>query len=616
MEHSSAVSRLVRPLAAEFLRGVFTPVNIGREDTLRSIERLSAGTHLVSSAEYLSRPGLTAEGGLGDWSVNRERFRFLPAWQFKTIDAFAHAKPNRLLHAGRIVASVALLAPTGSRVRLAANGYLAVTSALLYPRSHFGTDGSDQVSFQSSAVAFAARAVPLAPVQDAAIWYLALQSSLSYAVSGWVKLFGPSWRSGSAVSGVMRTITYGNKHLWSLVKGKPRLAALGAHSMLAFEALFPLVLLGRGRLTKPFIGAATAFHTFIAGSMGLGRFLTSFTSMLPAVAYVTNRQPKSNLVPRLAAGALAAAISAGLIASFARSFRINRRARNAEVTETSSGNRLVHRWSGERRPGAPILVLEHGMISTPEHFAWVREGLPTDVDVLTYWRAGYGPSANTSGSFGVEEAADDLNELLESLPNDGSDIYVGGHSLGGLIARRAAEMSQRAILGVIYIDSSHPGQLQISEGQRRGADQLTQAFNGVPTSIRLGWGWLLSKPEWLKSLPSHVQESVLDQYRDSRLWSAGLKEWRSVKRYFAQGRNRGLREIPMPALVISAQHTLRADPAQNDLHRQLAESHVAGAVQLTIRHATHDSLMTDRQHAADVGVAIGRFIRETKTWQR
>ncbi len=441
-----------------------------------------------------------------------------------------------------------------------------------------------------------------------------MQSSMSYAVSGWVKLFGPSWRTGAAVSGVMRTITYGNKRVWSFVKEKPRLAAFGAHAMLAFEGLFPLVLLGRGRLTKPFIAAATAFHAFIAGSMGLGRFLTAFTSMLPAVAYVTNGRPKSNIVPKLVTMAISAILASGLIASLGRSLRVRRAASDAQTLETASGNRLVYRWNAPRRESAPILVLEHGMLATPEHFAWVTAGLPQDIDVLTYWRAGYGPSANEARVYGVEEAADDLAELLSTLSADDSPIYVGGHSLGGLIARRAAEICRPSIRGVIYIDSSHPGQLQISEGQKRGADLLTQAFSGVPTSIRLGWGWLLSKPEWLSSLPSDLHRSVLDQYRDARLWSAGLKEWRSVKRYFAQRRNRDVTPLPMSALVISAENTLRADPAQNDLHGQLAASHAAGAVQMVVLHATHDSLMTDRFHAAEVGAAIGRFIREGESW--
>lgn len=604
---------MARQLVRRFIKSVFTPVSIGREDALTYVEQLAAITHLTSSAEYLARPKNMEEGSLGDWRLNRERFSTLGAWQMCALDTCSRPVVTKAIHWGRIGASLTLLAPSGKQARAAANGYLALTSALLYPRHHYGTDGSDQVSFQSSTVVFVARTVPNAKVQDAALWYLALQSGLAYGVSGWVKLFGPSWRSGQAVPGVMRTVTYGHKGVWEIFEDRPRLAATAAHAMLLAEGLFPLVFFSKGRLARPFLTWATLFHTFIGASMGLGRFATSFGSMLPAVAYATNERAKSAALPKAAGCMVGGAIVAGVVSAARRRVRIKGLRHSSVSVTTSSGNELIYTWAPGPDDDAPVLILEHGMLSTPEHFAWIVEALPRTVRTVTYARAGYGASGNTTGTYGIEESADDLVDLINDLPRGTGPVFLAGHSLGGLIVRRAAQVCNRTIEGIIYIDSSHPAQLARSSRQRDGAVQLSQAFQGLSGSMRLGFGWLLERPTWLNSLPCPVQDIVLAQYRDAKLWTAGRAEWRSTQRYFAQARNQSLVAMDIPALVISAQKTLDADEVQAVLHAELAGSHrqAPWTTEVVIPGATHDSLLTNSEHASEVAEAIAEFLEKS-----
>ena len=55
--------------------------------------------------------------------------------------------------------------------RIAANGLLAASSWALHPRHHYGTDGSDHVSFLSSAAALIARtAGRRTAVSDHVLW--------------------------------------------------------------------------------------------------------------------------------------------------------------------------------------------------------------------------------------------------------------------------------------------------------------------------------------------------------------------------------------------------------------------------------------------------------------
>jgi pimeloyl-ACP methyl ester carboxylesterase len=606
------VSLSVRPVhGADLVKGAFGPIEIDREGTLCSIERLNAATTLVAAAEYLSRPREFEPGSLGDWQVVRDRFAHLPQWQRRALAIASGPRVAKALQAGRILASLTLLTRSGPKLRAVSNGYLACTAALLYPRGNYGSDGADQVGFQTSAAAFVARAVPTPGAQDAAIWYVGLQSALSYAVSGWVKLFGSSWRSGEAVPNVMRTRAYGNKHVWSFFRDRPRLAALSAHAMLAFEGLFPLVFAAKGRLARPFLSAAVGFHAVIAGSMGLGRFLTAFGSMLPAVAYVTNRRDKSKLVPLLSVTSIGATLVAGYVNAGVRRRRVRGRRPAFETFTCSSGNTLHYQWR-RSRAGAPVLVLEHGMLSTPQHFAWIVDQLGGDVDVITYWRAGYGPSDNASGGYSIEDTAADLADLVDELPDTIGTLLLGGHSLGGLVARRAAQVASRRIAGVIYLDSSHPGQLVISAAQRRGATGLSNTLQLIPGSLKAGLGWLLPQPEWVDSLPAHVRKDSLDQFRDSRLWQTGAREWSAARRTFGRKRSATLDVIDVPALVITAEHTLRADSAQEFLHEDLAISHNGRASRIVILDADHDSILTNRAHATATSAAISAFIAEVR----
>ncbi|MFD0430848.1 hypothetical protein ACFQ60_36745 [Streptomyces zhihengii] len=133
----------------------------------------------------------------------------------------ADERTSRALHAARVAASAALLLPGDSRARGAANLFLGLSGALLYPTHRYGTDGSDQASNLVQTATGLARLAPSPAAQDALVWYVAIQSNLSYVVSGWIKLLGKDWRTGSALTGVLRTRTYGHEKAWRLARRHP-----------------------------------------------------------------------------------------------------------------------------------------------------------------------------------------------------------------------------------------------------------------------------------------------------------------------------------------------------------------------------------------------------------
>ena len=599
-------------------RHVVAPPPPDRSSALARMERIAAVTHLVSSLEYLSRPGDRRHGGFNDWEVSGRTFRAGHPRLAQGLGVMADRRVTAAVHAARVPAALSLLAPLPPRARLAADAALTGSSLALYPRHHYGTDGSDQVAFLVQGAAALARAGERDPrIVDAALWSVALQSVLSYAVSGWAKLAGPSWRNGEALEGVTRTLTYGDRRAWRFFNAHPRIARTMGSGVLAMECLFPSVFLGKGRLAGPMLAAASGFHIGNARIMGLGRFVWSFMSMHPAVLYTTGPRERrdrrgrvvarrDDTLPRMAGGIAAAALGAAITAQGRRRGRVGDGRGDEHRLRTRSGATLAYRVTGAGEEHAPVVVLENGLLSTPEHWEWVARRLGRTHRVVSYSRAGYGASrAPRRARRSLDTAVADLLELVEEVSPD-RPVFVVGHSLGGWLAVRAAAAAPDRIRGAGLLDSSHPAELERSSRQAQGQAVLSNSLALMPFSLAAGLGALLKRPEWVDNLPAHVRELALAQYRDPRLWGAGRREWEAVLDEF--GRFDGeLPAVRCPLLVMSAAYTADNDAIQLDLHRELA-GHAEGSEHHIIEDADHDSVLTDAHHAGHVGDLVEAFI--------
>ncbi|MBM4793762.1 hypothetical protein HXP44_17230 [Streptomyces sioyaensis] len=268
-------------------RSLFSSPAIGRNQALTAAEQISATTHLMSSLELLATDRDRREGGLNNWAVARGNFATGSPRVRRILDAVAHRRSTHVIHVTRAIAAASLLVPgTHRRHRAAANGFLALTSVATHPRHHYGSDGSDQLSFLVQLVATVARLGERQPrIVDACLWYVALQSTLSYAVSGWVKVTSPVWRSGAALPGIMRTETYGDEKVYRVIQRHPRISTAVGHLVLAMECGFPAVFLAQGKYAPAVLTVSGAFHLANARVMGLGRFVWAFLATYPAVLY-------------------------------------------------------------------------------------------------------------------------------------------------------------------------------------------------------------------------------------------------------------------------------------------------------------------------------------------
>ncbi|MFI8304002.1 alpha/beta fold hydrolase [Streptomyces sp. NPDC085927] len=564
-------------------------------------ERLSALTILSSSLEYLHQHKQMDPGGLNDWEIMKEAPEAKNLTIRRITEAVSGKKVTVALHAARAAVSVGLLLPGNSRWRGAGSLFLTASTSVLQTRHRYGTDGSDQVANLVQTATGLARLSKSSQAKDAFLWYVALQTSLAYAASGWVKLLGDKWRDGSALPGVMRTRTYGFESAYRLTQRYPRTAKYLQHGVLAMECLFPVVYLAGGKMTRPMLAAAGSFHVANGFVMGLGRFMTAFPAMHPTVAYTTAPKTHPLVAGRddRAVKAAALLLAGGIAVSVAVAAQRRAVVREGWPTSrklvTRHGNELMYETGGrDDRTDAPVLVFCAGLTSTSEHFAWITEQFVNDSDnaVVSYARAGYaGSLRRTNAPFVLDESVDDLEDLIRATVPEHRKAVLVGHSLGGELIRRVSARIPDRVAGLVYLDPSHPAQLQRSEGQSDGAKDLSDNITLAARYVSLGTGILMSRPGWLSRLPANYQDKVFAQYTDARIWKAGKREWEAVEKEF-RSFDGDIPQVEAPALIVAAQQTVDQDPEQLLMYNELARVHQRADIKV-IEGADHDSLLTN-----------------------
>nr|WP_232838375.1 alpha/beta fold hydrolase [Streptomyces geranii] len=594
---------------------MFGPAPVDRDRAIGMSERLAAVSSLQSSLEYLTQRKDIEKGGMNDWEVARQYLAGAGPLTRRLVDGVSGVRTTTALHAVRSAVAVGMLLPGDSRWRGAGNLFLGASSAVLSPRHHYGGDGSDQVATLVQLATGAARLVPSLAAKDALLWYAALQANLAYAVSGWVKLFGKPWRDATALGGVMRTRTYGHDGMFRWTQEHPRTAKALTHGVLALECLFPLAYARGGTLTRSMITSAATFHVANGYLMGLGRFVTAFPAFHPLVAYTS--APRSHpaaaarddrAVPA-ALAALAGGTAAAALTAVRRRLRTTEGWHTSRTLTTRHGNRLQYEEYAPGDPEQPVVVLASGLLSTSEHYAWIAEQLcyETRFGVIAYARAGYAGSRRAAAtSFRLSESVHDLVDLVNGSVAPHRKVILVGHSIGGELARRAARHLGDRLQGIVYLDSSHPG--QFTSGLGPDEKGLAGNFAAVSRALRLGTGILLSRPGWIAELPYAYRKKVFAQYADARMWEAARREWKAVRADFRSFKGALARIEGVPALVVSAQRTVDRNPEQLLLHRELAAAHVgARTATVVVEGATHESMLINSRYAHQVTDHIVAF---------
>jgi hypothetical protein len=256
--------------------------------TLSLSTRLSAASVALQTLELLAVRESFSERGVWRFSTLAPELAALPrplGWLLRRCLSY---RAFLLLLASQLAASLWLLARGPSAVLLV----LLATTLLVCVRFRGSFNGGSDAMTVLVLLGLSASALfPGRPrAAQGGLGYIALQTALSYAVAGLIKLQQPSWRRGRALASFFELPRYGVPGAARALAARPRLGRIAAWSVLAFECAFPLALLGP-QLCAPFLALALAFHLLNSALFGLNRFLWAWAAAYPAVYYVSQLGP-------------------------------------------------------------------------------------------------------------------------------------------------------------------------------------------------------------------------------------------------------------------------------------------------------------------------------------
>jgi hypothetical protein len=185
---------------------------------------------------------------------------------------------------GFIRAGLAILLMLGFQPLLVEAALLVTAIVLIRRFQGPYNGGSDTMTVLVLLCLWLSHVAPSRYWQEIALGYLAVQLTLSYFQSGWVKVVNPEWRSGRALQQVFALSAYPvseNVRLWA---GRPQVLRAMSWSVMVFELLFPLALLNQTLLIAA-LGIAALFHLANALLFGLNRFFWIWPAAFPVIIW-------------------------------------------------------------------------------------------------------------------------------------------------------------------------------------------------------------------------------------------------------------------------------------------------------------------------------------------
>ncbi len=204
----------------------------------------------------------------------------------QSLEFMCGQKPEKIL--GLIRAGLAILLMLGLQPLLVESALLATSTMLMRRFQGPYNGGSDTMTLLVLLCLWLSHVAPTRYWQEIALGYLAIQLTLSYFQSGWVKVVNPEWRSGRALQQVFALSAYPvseNVRLWV---ERPQVLGVMSWSVMIFELLFPLALLNKTSLIIALV-IATLFHLANALLFGLNRFFWIWPAAFPAIVWFQSR---------------------------------------------------------------------------------------------------------------------------------------------------------------------------------------------------------------------------------------------------------------------------------------------------------------------------------------
>jgi len=260
----------------------------------------------------------------------------------------------------------------------------------------------------------------------------------------------------------------------------------------------------------------------------------------------------------------------------------------------------------------PTVVLEAGMGSFSPNWYWVQHELAPTVRSVAYDRPGLGWSRRSRRPRDAQTIAGELRDALREA-GIGPPYVLAGHSFGGLPVRAFADLYPELTAGLILVDASHPDQWV--RWPTPHADRILEVSQRV-----LGWlGWLglLRALHLARAISAGLPARQAAALRAgaalpglAATTAAQIRSW-SVSRAQLNAAA-PLGDLPLAVLAVSEQPV--GGELLTALQRELAELTENASFEV-VQGASHESVISDREHARVVAKTILNVVEATKDRQ-
>ncbi len=253
-----------------------------QDTALLITEKLIALALVLQSLEFLKLRAHFSKNGVWRWETLQKEFQAFPNFIYDCLHFLLNDKHFQILSVLRFIASILLV--FFSHPALSTFLFLTHILVCLRWRGTFN-GGSDYMTSLILLALSIARLFPQsAQAKDFALFYIAIQSVLSYFIAGFVKLKNNDWRTGQALTGFLESFQYGVPQMIQRLSQHKKLMFFASWSILIFELSAPLALIDF-QFCIQFISWAFAFHLLNHFLFGLNRFVFAWLASYPAILY-------------------------------------------------------------------------------------------------------------------------------------------------------------------------------------------------------------------------------------------------------------------------------------------------------------------------------------------
>jgi pimeloyl-ACP methyl ester carboxylesterase len=271
------------------------------------------------------------------------------------------------------------------------------------------------------------------------------------------------------------------------------------------------------------------------------------------------------------------------------------------------GHRLYIRTSGT---GTPAVLMEPGLGASTSAYGWLEQGIASFTTYCVYDRAGLGRSEESGQAREASAMVQQLHGLLGKAGVPGPYVLMG-HSMGGLLIRLYASCYPEEVVGLVFLDSSHPEQFKRLP---RMESLLRNIFSWV---TRFPW---LARPLLKASIvnparglpPEYAAELAAEVKADKHIKAmhAEVQAWAAINAQVRAIDSSSPGDIPVAVFSASLPRGSSVT-TMHQLHRELAALSSQSTYQV-VEGSTHITLVTKREYAQRIVETIRAMVEDIR----